>query len=223
MALPNLEKKNKVNDIATGISLVVISKIELLANADRTPKLIDGFKALLVEFTEGTKNAKHEQIYIMDGGIRQKYFTTMLNDAGVSLKNGPPKVSQALGKRLYIAIQEVHHVCNEEVVISPFNNEPIIDKYIFRTAMFFEDKKPPYIKGDPSKTGIPSGDFITYKQVAKEEVFVPNKPIEIVKSTAIKNSTTFESEGNPFEENQQEQKTNIENNTEDIGDSVPEF
>lgn len=155
--------KHRRSDLKTGVHLVFISDISFLRNAAKEIIKVDGFAAIVVQFKG--EIGMHEQMYICDNGYRQKYFTKMLEDARVPIEKGKhPHKDVILGKKVYVAIQEVHHVDNERVVLQ--DGEPMIEYHIFKTIKYDENIAPK-LKGDPLLGGVASGDFVTYKNFAK--------------------------------------------------------
>jgi len=155
--------KHRRSDLRTGVHLVSISDLSFLRNAAKEIIKVDGFAAIVVKFTN--KTGTHEQMYICDGSYRQKYFSKMLADAGVVVENGKnPHKDAIVGKKLYVAVQEVHRVDNEKVVFE--DGEPLIEYHIFKTAKY-DETFAPRINGDPlTNNGIASGDFVSYRNIA---------------------------------------------------------
>ncbi len=171
--MKTVESKRKVSEIKTGGHLVIISDMFYLRDASKALQQIDGHPAIVVRFKDG-KNQIHEQTYIIDGGVKQKYFQNMLNAAQVSMKGGAPQKNEVIGKRLWIFICEVHYV-NDDKVVLDHDDKPVTDYYVFKVYPYMEGVKKPHVTGDPDhNNGIPSGDFVSYKNVSdsftKEEV-----------------------------------------------------
>src|SRR3990167_5985066 len=62
---------------------------------------------------------------------------------------------------------------NKREYFDDFNGRPVVDYYIFKVFPFIEGMAKPNVKGDPEKNhGIPSGDFVTYKNIEDEEEFI---------------------------------------------------
>ena len=145
----------------------------LLKDAVKNPILKDGKQTVVVVFK--CANAIHEQGYLIDHGIRQKYFEDIVRKAGLDPKSNPKK-SDILGKKLWIFIQEIHVVEDDKVVIG-FDGTPQIEYHIFRTDYYKEGGKQPNLKGDPAtNNGIPQMPFINYKNISNP--FVEQKAKE---------------------------------------------
>lgn len=166
-------KRKIVSEMATGIHLVTISDLFYLNGPDKKPMKLGNFFAIVVRFKNG-KNESHEQTYLLDGGIRQKYLLTMLRAAKAIKAGEKPTRNDAVGKRLYIAIQECNYV-NDDTVILGHDGNPLIEYYVFKVFPFMEEGRKPSMIGDPEKNGgFASDDFVTYKNVSdgisKEEL-----------------------------------------------------
>lgn len=161
----------KICDIKTGTHLVTICDMFYLKDAANNIQKIDGFPAIVVRFKDGQNNT-HDQVYVIDGGKRQKHFQTLLKSAQVNTE-GSPKKSDVLGKRLWASINELHFVEDDEPLPGP-DGGPRIEHYIFKVYPYIENQKAPILPGDPAHNdGIASGDFVTYKNLSlpeKEEV-----------------------------------------------------
>lgn len=167
MSLKPIKSTVKKSDIKTGTHLLMISDMYVPKTATKEPMKFDGHIAIIVQFKDG-KNNLHEQMYIIDGGIKQKYFDNMLRVAQVPTENGPPKKSDAVGKRLWGCIQEVHYTMGNEIVEDE-NGVEKIDYQLFKILPYVEGSKKPSIKGDPEENlGHAAGDFIVYKNIAGE-------------------------------------------------------
>ena len=174
MSLAPIKTRKKVSEIKTGVHLVVISDMLMLRNANKELLMIDGFPAIIVVFKDGQNNS-HEQMYIMDGDFRQKYFQNMLRAAQVAILPGKtPKKSEAVGKRLWVGVQECHYINDDQPVTNPDGTD-VIDYYVFKVYPITDSGIKPNVKGDPEKNnGIASDMFVTYKNVSnsftKDEV-----------------------------------------------------
>lgn len=166
MSLNPIESKHKkLSEIKTGTHLVIISDIFILKNSNKEPIKINGFLAIIVKFKDILSNI-HEQIYIMDDGFKQKYFTDMLNSAQVTSQNNKPDKKEILNKKLWISIQEIHYV-EDDKIVNDFEGNPKIEYQIFKTNKYIEGMKKPILKGDESlNNGIYMDSFITYKNIS---------------------------------------------------------
>lgn len=166
--MKDLEVKRKVSEMRTGGHLAVISDMFLLRNANREPiRSPEGHPSIVIQFKNG-KNQLHEKSYMMDGDKFQKYFENVLAAAQVpNYKNGPDK-KDIIGKRLWIFISECHYVDDDQIIMD-IDGNPKIDYFIFKVFPFIEGGKKPSVKGDPEdNNGIPTGDFVTYKNESGE-------------------------------------------------------
>lgn len=163
MSFSTVTSKYRKSEIKTGVHLVEISDLFYLRNAAKEIIKINGFPAIIVQFRN--KGGIHEQMYLADKGVRQKYFYDVLRNAKVPFEAGQsPKKENCIHKKLYIAIQEIHHVCDENIVKE--NGEPIIEYRIFKTIPVNGDIVPK-LKGDPLfNNGIAQDDFKTYKNTS---------------------------------------------------------
>lgn len=138
-----------------------------LRDAANNIQKIGGFPSIIVHFRDG-ENKLHEQNYLIDGDFRQKYFMNMLRAAQVPMVNGTPKKSDAVGKRLWGAVQECHFIEDDVAIIGP-DGKAKIEYYLFKVYPFIEGGKKPSIKGDPAmNNGIAEEPFITYRNLSKE-------------------------------------------------------
>lgn len=167
MSLKPIKSTVKKSEIKTGTHLLMISDMYVPKTATKEPMKFDGHIAIIVQFKDG-KNNLHEQMYIIDGGIKQKYFDNMLRVAQVPLEKGQPKKSDAVGKRLWGCIQEIHYTSGNEIVKDE-NGVEKIDYQLFKVLPYVEGGKKPSLKGDPEENlGHPAEDFIVYKKTAGE-------------------------------------------------------
>ncbi len=158
-----IESKYRKSELKTGVHLVSINDLFYLRNAQKEIVKISGHLAIIIQYK--SKDAIHEQLYVMDKSSRQHYFNKVLKDANVPKEEGKAfKKEDCLKKKLYIAIQEVHYVNNENVILE--NGEPKVDYQIFQTMPCSEGIIP-RINGDPEyNNGRPMDKFITYKNVS---------------------------------------------------------
>lgn len=161
--MKSIQSKTRRSELKTGVHEVVIHDMFYLRNASKEIQKIDGFVAIVVRFV-GPKKSIHDNLYIIDGGYRQKYFQKLLVDAGVVVVEGQsPKKEEIVGKKLFIAIQEVHHVNDDKAVLE--DGEPVIEYHIFKTMPIAKDK--PKLTGDPENNhGFPMDQFVTYKNMS---------------------------------------------------------
>jgi hypothetical protein len=177
--MKTIHAKHKRSEIGTGIQLVTITDMFYLRDAARNIIKIDGFVSIIVKFKNKAGDV-HDQMYVWDGDWRQKVFQSMLASTGIEITPGKsPDVKEIIGKKLYIAIQEVHYVDDDKVVIE--DGDPKIEHHIFRTFKA-DSLKPPTIKGNPLVEIRASGEFVTYKNVSKpyvHEAPIKDKPSEV--------------------------------------------
>jgi len=152
--------KIKESELKAGLHKVIIEDIFSLKDENNNVVRLNGKLIIIVRF----KNNKgfHEQGFIIDNGARQKYFNNILRC--IRVNHTPlPKKEELLGKELFIAVREVHHVEDDKVVMH--EGKPKIEYSLF---MAFPDSlNAPKIKGDPQfNNGIPQEEFITYKNIA---------------------------------------------------------
>ena len=169
MALEPIINKRRKAEMKAGTYLATISDMYIHKNAEKKPIMIDGFVAIIVQFVNKEKQI-HEQMYVMDGDFKQKYFLNMLRSAQVPLESGKqPTRNDCINKKLWVSIQDVHYI-NDDVVVMDINNEPQIDYHIFKVYPVIDGMKSPQIKGDPiNNNGIPGDQFITYKNISVNE------------------------------------------------------
>src|SRR3990167_2743763 len=146
MSLQPIERIRNVSEIKTGTHLICISDMNLLKYPDGKIQKVSGFPAIIVTYKDG-KNKRHDQCYVMDNDFRQKSFERMMQAAQVPMASGTPKKVDAIGKRLWAAIREVHYV--EDDVIVQEDGKDKIEYFIFKVYPFMEGGKKPKILGDP--------------------------------------------------------------------------
>ena len=151
--------KEIVSTMGTGIHLATIVDAFYLTGPINEKIKVDGFYVYVVRYKNGDEEY-HDQMYVLDKAWRQKYLNYAMADAQV--KPGT-KRGDLPGHQLYIAIQEVHYVDDDKIVMR--DGEPKIDRHIFKTFKVTEGVVPK-IKGDPAVSGIAQGDFISYKNVS---------------------------------------------------------
>lgn len=194
MSLSPINSKRNITEIKTGGHILMINDMFILRNANKEPIKIEGHTGIVVQFKNG-ENKTHEQLYIIDGGVKQKYFDNMLRCAQVTREGTTaPKKSDAIGKRLWGFIQEVHYVKDEEVQFNTDGSD-MIDYYIFKVYPYIEGVSKPIVKGDPEHgNGIPSDNFVIYKNIVdnfqKDEV--PTQKEESVSFIEETKATTIE-------------------------------
>ncbi len=168
-----IESKHRKTELKTGTHLVTINDLFYLRNAQKEIMKIDGFPAIIIQYK--SKEGLFEQLYVIDKGKRQHYFEKALNDANVPKEEGKQRSKeQCVGKKLYIAIQEVHYVNNENPILE--NEEPKIEYQIFKTIPFSEGVIPK-LAGDPLLSNSrPQDQFITYKNINSEFINQEDAP-----------------------------------------------
>lgn len=186
--MENIESKHKVSEIKAGTHLVVISDMFFLRDVKK--ELVvnkQGHTTIVVAFKDG-KNNKHEQSYLIDNGLRQKYLNNMMDAAQISYAEKAPTRKECIGKRLWISIKEIHYINDDVMVIE--NDEPKIDHFIFRVYPYIEGGRKPSISGDPeNNNGIAAGEFMEYKNISEEIGKLKAKPaVKPEKQEAFKNS-----------------------------------
>ena len=168
MSLSPLPTRQRHSEIKTGLHLLLIADMFLLKNASKELLKVDGHPAIVVKFQD-SKSKIHEQMYVIDNATKSKYFDNMLRAAQVPMEDGKtPKKSDAVNRRLWCAIQEVHLVDNDRQVLNEITHEPVIEYQIFKVYPFIDGAKKPAIKGNPEdNSGIASGDFVVYRNISK--------------------------------------------------------
>lgn len=168
MSLTPLIRQVKRNDIKAGVHIVSINDMSYLRNGAKEIMKTDGFPTIIVQFKK-SKDELHEKHYLIDKGFRKKYFDNLLRIAQVDTSGGAPKKSDVVGKQLWISIQEVHYVNDDQIVLDENGSgNPKIDYNIFKVFPYVEGGRKPILRGDPeSNDGIASEDFITYKNISK--------------------------------------------------------
>lgn len=161
--MKSIESKYRKTELKTGVHLVSISDLFYLRNAQKEIIKINDFPAIIIQYK--SKEGLHEQLYVIDKSHQQYFFDKVLADAKVPKEDKKPfKKEDCIGKKLYIAIQEVHYVNNENVILE--NEKPKIDYQIFETIPCSEGIMPK-ILGDPIfNNGRPTDKFITYKNIS---------------------------------------------------------
>lgn len=188
MSLQPKDVKNykKIATMGTGTHLAITKDMYYLRNAAKEQILTAQGHPILVVLFQNDKSNIHEQHYPVDNGLGSENFKKLLSAAQVVPSEGnTPKKKDAVNKRLWIAIREIHYIEDDKKVLDMEGN-PIIEYFIFRYSPFIETGKRPLIIGDPQdNNGMPLGVFIDYKnfaipgvQVKNEEPKVPeiNKP-----------------------------------------------
>lgn len=163
---PQEIKTKRFQSMKTGLHIATIHDILYLRNAAKQPVTTsEGFFTLIVMF-KNENNEIHEKHYLLDGSVRQKSFETLLAVAQVeSSEGGNPKKKDAIGKKLWIAIKEVHYMDNG-ISVTEYD-QPKIDYFIFKVSSYIEDGKRPNVTGDPfNNGGIASGLFIDFKNTS---------------------------------------------------------
>jgi hypothetical protein len=150
-----LKREELIQELGTGIHLVIINDINVLKTEDGIiKKSSEGETGLVVEFISNERKRFIQTYWV--GGKRQFAFDKLCSTAGIdNRKSSLPKIA-AIGKRLFIAIREEHDLVNDEII-------PDSKVYrIFRTYPYSDNK--PAVMGDPDRNnGIPGNDFVFYK------------------------------------------------------------
>lgn len=184
---PKEMKAKRISTMKTGIHLAIIADILILRNAAKEIILNEGHKTFIVLF-KTDKGQIHEAHYLMDKDWRQKDFDKMLTAAQATPKEGATlKKEDAVNKRLWLAIKEVHYIEDDKPVLE--DGEPKIEYFIFKVSPCINGGKRPLLDGDPdANNGVPSGHFIDYKNVSISASAVDQKG-EIVKQEPAKAKT----------------------------------
>lgn len=168
MAGLNIEAKNKIKELKTGVHLVAITDAMIIKNSAGEPALSTaGEMGIIVRFTDGA-NQSYDQDYWL-GGTREQFFISMCAAANIDREN--PKFKKASkGKRLWICIKEIWDVDGEDIVKDELTGEPVINYYLFKTIPYIEPGKKPTVPGDPEADpkNNPSGQFLDYNQIDKD-------------------------------------------------------
>lgn len=179
MSLQPIEiKARRTITMATGIHLVSIHDILVLRNAAKQPVLTpEGYSTLIVIF-KNEKSEIYEHHYLMDKALKQKSFESMIAAAGVIAENGNPKKKDAVGKQLWIALKEVHYMDNGVPIM--YDDQPKIERFIFKMAPYIEGDKRPKVAGDPLAEGATevSGGFIEFKNISIETTISAENKLE---------------------------------------------
>lgn len=152
----------------TGTHLFVIADMYYLSDkkGNTIKNLMD--QPTMVVIFKKDDGTQHEQHYILDGMFKQDNFKKMLAVAKVTPSEGKtnPTKKDAIGKRLWGSVKEINHVMDDKQVVD--ENGPVIEYYLFKASVYFDGGPRPRIAGDPQDNeGIPSGQFIDYKNFAK--------------------------------------------------------
>ncbi len=155
-------------EMGSGTHLVIINDLFYLKNAAGNKLQPHGFDVMVVQF-KNNKGLAHEQHYNIDNAIGSANFKKLFAIAGVvsSVEGTKPTKKDAIGKRLWISIKEVHHINDDKVIME--DDKPVIEYYTFKLHPFIEGVKKPVMLGDPTDNdGRPSGVFIEYKNFSIE-------------------------------------------------------
>lgn len=185
--------KTQLKQLKTGIHLVTITDASLAK--DHTGQLIlsnNGEKGICIKFTNG-KNLSFENTYWIKGD-KEWIFKKMCSAANIDASQ-PKFKAEAVGKRLYIFIREVHDVDGDEIVIDEVTMQPIVNYYIFQYSEYFDNGITPVVAGNPeTNNGIASGDFIDYRQIDAIAKQLRKQRMPEQKSKAIMPNNNFHSE-----------------------------
>lgn len=183
MSLAVIEGKPKrISEMKTGVHLAIISDVLYLRNSKKEPILNDKQELTLIVLFKNDKTEKHEQHYSVNKK-QMELFKKLLICAGVDMPadGSSPSKKEAIDKRLWIFIREVHHVMDNEP-IKDFQGNLIIEHHIFKSVPYTDDMKAPTAPGNPEdNAGVASGVFIDYKnfsvkkaeQVVQQEIMQP--------------------------------------------------
>lgn len=184
MSLAPIERKLKFSSIKTGTHLVEIADMLYLRNAaGEAIKNAQGHPTIVVVFRK-SKEELMEKHYVVDGGQSQKRFNNMLRVAQVKMDAGIPKKKDIIGKKLYVCVQEVHYVNDDQVVLEDDGSgQARIEYHIFRIYPDVYLGKAPRVKGDPAMNpdGIPGDEFVTYVNISEN----PKPPAPKVDTTVL--------------------------------------
>lgn len=187
LAPKEIKSNKRIVTMGSGTHCAMIAKIFYLQNAAKEDILADGkHKIMVVQFKDGSSRI-HEQHYAIDGAWRQDNLKKMFSTAQVVGKDGGrPTSKDAIGKRLWISIREIHFM-DDGTVVNDIEGNPKIDYQIFKIAPFIDGGKKPAIVGDPADNdGTPLEPFIAYKNVHMEE---PHHVQEVAPARTIQNTT----------------------------------
>lgn len=159
------KKYKKISTVGTGIHLFVIADLYYL-KSDEKLVLNEGFPTMVVIYKKDGGDS-HEQHYLIDKSYRQEQLKRTFDAAQVIPEEGKAATKKdAIGKRLWGAVKEIHHVMDDRAVRD--ENGPVIDYFIFKVWPYYDNMKKPTLAGDPAQNGlIPSGQFIDYKNHEK--------------------------------------------------------
>lgn len=178
------KKYKKTCTTGSGTHCMMIADLFYLKDA--TGKIIKNLvdQPTMVVIFKKDDGTQHEQHYTIDGNFKQENFNKMLDTAKVTPSEGRDHVTKkdAIGKRLWCSIKEIHHVMDDKQVTDEYG--PVIEYSIFKASPFIEGLKRPMIAGDPQDNeGIASGQFINYINFASEKKIVnkiePQTPVKV--------------------------------------------
>lgn len=173
----NAQVKKRVTELRTGVHLVSIDEIKHVKDMEGKWKTLPSGEKLIVVIFKDKENHKYEQTYYLKGD-REYHWKKMCMIAKVNLdrvKETGKLKPEALGKRLWLAIKEVHDIDGTEALIDDLTDMPVINYYVFNVIDASNPENRPSILGDPHKNkGVPSDEFIDYRQIRKDYV----EPVE---------------------------------------------
>jgi hypothetical protein len=183
---PIAMKSKRTSTIGCGTHLCTILDMYYLTNGAKQYILADQKHKIMVvlfaaDWKKGQEKKIHEQHYVIDGSFKQGQFKQMLTTSQVtsSVEGASPTKKDAIGKRLWLSIKEVHTIDDDKPVIE--NDEPLIDRFVFAMSPYIDNGKKPKIPGDPADNdgGIPSGEFVEWRNIAvKKAEPVIEKPVQ---------------------------------------------
>lgn len=192
---PQEIKQKRKTMIKTGVHLVLIHDIEVLRNAAKQPILLDGKNPSVIVTFKNDQSEIFQQEYLLDKDWKQETFEKMLTAAGLTVVKGQSvKKAEALNKRLWIAIREIHYYDGNIQVME--DGQPKIEYFIFKTIPYIDGASRPALLGDPFLNNAePADQFINFRNVHSGnniEVKAVKAPKGEVKSTVLPEEPTFD-------------------------------
>lgn len=170
--------KRKLKQLKTGVHLVCITDADLIKDDNKKPiKTKDGETGIAVRFSTGDNQHFDHDYWI--NGSRHSFFLKMCASAKIDHTSLKFK-AEAIGKRLWICIKEVHDIDGDKPVFDE-QGEPIINYYLFDTIPCLDPNKRPIVNGDPGLDEMASGTFLDYKQINYSEQKVLSPMVEKLK------------------------------------------
>ncbi len=176
MSLSVKSQFERAQELQTGIHLVIVSDMNLLKDSYGKPIERNGSNFITVRFTDGENKSIDNHFPI--GTEKQRYFDLMINHLGLD-NTKQVKKKEVIGKRLWIAIKEVHFLV-DGVTLKDKDKKDVKEYFVFKTFKYDGEKARPIVKGDPINfDGIAQDEFVDYKIVQdsfnKEENIAPNQ------------------------------------------------